>query len=247
MDATEQITAQYVPIGGDREISDRIEAYLAKRDGVDKLLKISRYASKIIIASSLFESQPLNSKLKSFESSVGVTRKALRLGKFLQSFNALKKSSELKSKRDFMASVASGGEGLYYFVEQFVWLSKAGLIDGKHSSRFSKIGAWCEFVGYVGSISVKWMDLSEIGEEKERLRSVSDENVRVSNMKELEELEEKEMMKRLSIVQDWADWLMAFADVRDGKGPLTSPLLLSSAGLLSALISAHKIWVSCKA
>ncbi|KAK9113166.1 hypothetical protein Scep_020685 [Stephania cephalantha] len=244
MAAPEQTPAQYVPIGGDREISDRIEAYLAKRDGVDKLLKISRYASKIIIASSLFESQPLNSKLKSFESSVGVTRKALRLGKFLQSFNALKKSSELKSKRDFMASIASGGEGLYYFVEQFVWLSKAGLIDGKHSSRFSKIGAWCEFVGYVGSISVKWMDLSEIGEEKERLRSESDENVRELKMMELEE---KEMMKRLSIVQDWADWLMAFADVRDGKGPLTSPLLLSSAGLLSALISAHKIWVSCKA
>ncbi|KAK9108800.1 hypothetical protein Sjap_016860 [Stephania japonica] len=243
MAAPEQTPAQYVTIRGDREISDRIEAYLAKRDGVDKLLKISRYASKIIIASSLLsESQPLNSKLKSFESSVGVTRKALRLGKFLQSFNALK-SLEFKTKRDFMASIAYGGEGLYYFAEQFVWLSKAGLIDAKHSSRVSKIGAWCEFVGYVGSIYVKWMDLSEIGEKKERLRSESDENVRELKLRELEE---KEMMKRLSIVQDWADWLMAFADVRDGKGPLTSPLLLSSAGLLSALISAHKIWVSCR-
>ncbi|KAL0314730.1 UNVERIFIED_CONTAM: Peroxisomal membrane protein 11A [Sesamum angustifolium] len=53
------------------------------------------------------------------------------------------------------------------------------------------------------------------------------------------------MMKRLSMVQDLADGLMALADIRDGRGRLSTPLLVSSAGLLSALISTHKNWISC--
>ncbi|CAH9125748.1 unnamed protein product [Cuscuta epithymum] len=53
------------------------------------------------------------------------------------------------------------------------------------------------------------------------------------------------MMKRLSILQDFADALMALADIRDGRGLFSGQLILSSAGLLSALISTHKNWVSC--
>ena len=52
-------------------------------------------------------------------------------------------------------------------------------------------------------------------------------------------------MKKLSVVQDLADGLMALADVRDGQGRLSAPILMSSAGLLSALISTHKNWLSC--
>ncbi|CAN0922064.1 Peroxisomal membrane protein 11A [Linum grandiflorum] len=58
-------------------------------------------------------------------------------------------------------------------------------------------------------------------------------------------LKEKKVMKRLSIVQDLADGFMALADIRDGKGKLSSPLFLSCAGLLSAIISTQKNWVSC--
>ena len=67
------------------------------------------------------------------------------------------------------------------------------------------------------------------GEEEERLRKVR----------------EKKVMKRLSIVQDLADAVMALDDMLDGKGPFSRPVLMASAGLLSALISTHKNWKSC--
>uniref|UniRef100_A0A6N2NKM9 Uncharacterized protein n=2 Tax=Salix TaxID=40685 RepID=A0A6N2NKM9_SALVM len=58
-------------------------------------------------------------------------------------------------------------------------------------------------------------------------------------------LREKKLLKKLSIVQDLADELMASADIPDGRGQFPGPLLVSCAGLLSALISTHKNWVSC--
>ncbi|PON40456.1 Peroxisomal biogenesis factor, partial [Parasponia andersonii] len=225
--------------------------YLAKRDGVDKLLKISRYASKIILASSaLPETLTLTSRLKSFESSVGLSRKAFRLGKFVQDVNALR-SSQFDSKQDLAFSViAYGGEGLYYFVEQFIWLSKSGLIDPKHSRNLQKLSAWAEFIGYLGSISLKFRGLNRIREDEACLESSIGiailRGIGFQEEKEkLRKVKEKKLMKKLSIFQDLADGLMALADIRDGKGLLLGPLSVSCAGLLSALISTHKNWVSC--
>ncbi|KAL6012384.1 hypothetical protein ACLOJK_002871 [Asimina triloba] len=228
------------PSSDGRDSLARLEAYLAKRDGVDKLLKISRYASKIILASSLLpQSHP---RLKSFESSVGLSRKAFRLGKFVQDVNALRSATHRDSGgRAALAVLAYGGEGVYYFLEQFVWLGKAGLIDGRRLPALQKISAWAELIGYVGSIALKAMDLGEISEEVGRLRCAGG----VKEAEKLRLLREKELLKKLSILQDFADGLMAVADVRDAKGPLAGPLLLSSAGLLSALISTHKNWISC--
>ncbi|XP_016506958.1 peroxisomal membrane protein 11A [Nicotiana tabacum] len=234
-----------------RDFLIHLEAYLSKRDGVDKLLKISRYASKVIIAASVIpESLPLSRRLKSFESSVGVSRKAFRLGKFVQDVNALR-SANISSKEELILSIlAYGGEGLYYFVEQFVWLGKAGLIDKKYLSNLQKISAWCEFIGYIGSVSLKVKELKKISEDEACLVST----IEVSIIRGIEYNEEEEkirklrmkkLMKRLSVIQDFADGLMALADIRDGKGLISGPLLLSSAGLLSALISTHKNWISC--
>lgn len=238
-------------VSNDRDFLNHLEAYLAKRDGVDKLLKISRYATKIILASSLLpETLTLNRRLKSFESSVGVSRKAFRLGKFVQDLNALRNSC-FDSKEDVILSIiAYGGEGLYMFVEQFVWLVKSGLIDAKHSRTLQRISAWAEFIGYIGSISLKIRDLKRINEDESRLLSTIEISISRGlkydeEAKKIRKLKEKRLMKRLSIVQDLADGLMALADIRDGKGRLSGPLLMSSAGLLSALISAHKNWLSC--
>lgn len=235
----------------ERDFLNHLEAYLAKRDGVDKLLKISRYASKIILASSLIpETLPVSKRLKSFESSVGLSRKAFRLGKFVQDVNALRGSSFYSIEELILSVIAYGGEGLYFFVEQFIWLAKSGLIDPKHSRNLQRISAWAELIGYVGSISLKFRDLKMIMEEEACLTSsieiavsrgigYRDEAIRRKKLKE------KNLMKRLSIVQDFADALMALADIRDGKGVLSDPLLMASAGLLSAVISTHKNWKSC--
>jgi hypothetical protein len=66
---------------------------LHSKIGVDKLLKISRYATMIVLASSMLpETIALTGQLKSFESSVGLSCKAFRLSKFIQDLNALKHS-----------------------------------------------------------------------------------------------------------------------------------------------------------
>ncbi|KAG2666571.1 hypothetical protein I3843_15G068100 [Carya illinoinensis] len=244
-------TSLQSPKPKERDLLHHLEAYLAKRDGVDKLLKISRYATKIILASSVLpETLTLTGRLKSFETSVGLSRKAFRLGKFVQDLNALR-NSHFDSKQELVLSIiANGGEGLYYFVEQFIWLSKSGLIDSKHSRNLQKISAWAEFIGYMGSISLKFMDLKRIKEDEACLEStieiaVARGNGCLEEEQRLRKLREKKLMKKLSIVQDIADGLMALADIRDGKGQLSAPLFISCAGLLSALISTHKNWVSC--
>ncbi|KAJ4896541.1 Peroxisomal membrane protein 11A [Raphanus sativus] len=184
-----------------RDFLNHLETYLAKRDGVDKLLKISRYTTKIIIASSLLpeSSGSLTHRLKSFESSVGLSRKAFRLGKF------------------------------------FIWLAKSGLIDARHAKWLQKISAWAELVGYVGSVSLKVRDLRKIEGEIEMSREVGDEE-------KMKKLKEKKTLKVLSVLQDVADGLMTIADLRDGKGVLSAPSVISSAGLFSAVISTHKNW-----
>ncbi|XP_059279190.1 peroxisomal membrane protein 11A [Lycium ferocissimum] len=228
-----------------------LEAYLSKRDGVDKLLKITRYATKIILSSSVIpDSVPLSHRLKSFESNVGVSRKAFRLGKFVQDVNALRLASVSSKEELILTFLAYGGEGLYYFVEQFVWLGKAGLIDKKNLSNLQKISAWCEFIGYIGSVSLKVRELRNIKEDEECLLSTIEVSIirgigYAEEEERLRKLRFKKLMKRLSVIQDFADGLMCLADIRDGKGLLSAPLLLSSAGLLSALISTHKNWISC--
>lgn len=219
----------------DRDFLLHLEAYLARRDGVDKLLKISRYTAKLLLSSSLPLPQTLVPRLKSFESSVGLSRKAFRLGKFVQDLNSLRFSNPNSHSDLILYLIAYGGEGVYYFIEQLVWLSKTGLISPRHSKNISKISAWAELIGYLGSISLKVRDLRE-------LRSKSEA---VDGDEERRRLKEKMVMKQLSIVQDLADALMAVGDVRDGKGPMTGPMLMATAGLVSAAISTHKNWNSC--
>ncbi|XP_072975004.1 peroxisomal membrane protein 11-3 [Typha angustifolia] len=223
----------------DRDFLLHLEAYLARRDGVDKLLKISRYAAKIALSSPSL-SKTLAPRLKSFESSLGLSRKAFRLGKFVQDLNALRAAGTLPSTPSdrLLAAVAYGGEGIYYFVEQFVWLSKSGLLPSDLLPRLQKISAWAELIGYFGSIVLKMKEMGKI-------RSLIEVEIERSNFDEIERLRGKLLLKQLSIVQDLADGLMALGDVRDGKGLFTTPLLMSSAGLLSALISTHKNWTSC--
>ncbi|XP_020108343.1 peroxisomal membrane protein 11-3-like [Ananas comosus] len=233
----------------ERDFLLHLEAYLARRDGVDKLLKIARYAAKIAL-SSPSGAGTLAPRLKAFESSVGLSRKAFRLGKFVQDVNALRcPSAAAPSAADrLLAAAAYGGEGLYYFVEQFVWLAKAGLIPAELAPRLQRISAWAELVGYAGSIALKLKEVKKIRSTIESKTPIS-KSGKCDGIEEEEEemkrLREKLLLKHLSIVQDLADGLMALGDVREAKGFLASPLLMASAGLLSALISTHKNWIAC--
>ncbi|GJP70890.1 hypothetical protein CLOP_g1782 [Closterium sp. NIES-67] len=257
-----------------RDILDTAVAFLQKRDGTDKALKICRYSVKLLLAVALKNSPPESEavrRLKSFESSVGASRKALRIGKFLQDVDALRKAPPYSTTEGFLELIASGGEGVYYFVEQLVWLVKTGTIDKRHSRHFQKISAWAEFIGYFGSVALKSIEITTLVQ-KERSVSLQITSQPISNggscisshqdgssssqdvtsseenaTKVLKALQFKRLLKTLSLIQDLSDALLALHDIledSDGKSPLGNPALLAACGLLSALISIHKNWVS---
>jgi hypothetical protein len=222
-----------------RDFLAQLEAYLARRDGVDKLLKISRYAARLALAAAPLP-PPASARLKSFESSLGLSRKAFRLGKFVQDVNALRAHPD--PLPPLIVLLAYGGEGVYYFLEQFVWLAKAGLLPAHLLPRLQRLSAWAELLGYVGSITVKLGEVARMESSIKAMRrkeGCGEENEAVRTMRQ------KLLLKRLSVVQDVADAFMALGDVTDGKGLLGSSTLTASAGLLSALISTHKNWSSC--
>ena len=164
-----------------RDFLAHLETYLARRDGVDKFLKISRYSARLALAAGPPLPPAAAARLKSFESSVGLSRKAFRLGKFVQSLNALRAHPYPPPA---LAILACGGEGVYYFLEQFVWLAKAGLLPAHLLPRLQRLSAWAELLGYVGSIAIKLEEVARIessvkkrladgcGEESEAVRTM---------------------------------------------------------------------------
>ncbi|KAM7489197.1 hypothetical protein LguiB_026681 [Lonicera macranthoides] len=173
--------------------------------------KISHCATKIILASSLLpETLTLNHRLKSFESSVGLSQKAFCLGKFVQEINSLRISKFDSNQLIALSLLAYLGEGTYYFVEQFFWFAKSGLIDAKCSCKFARISAWAELIGYFKSIGLKIRDLKGILEDETCLVA----SIEISVMREVEcekereklrKLREKKLLKKFSLVQDMAD------------------------------------------
>uniref|UniRef100_A0A0D9VT37 Uncharacterized protein n=1 Tax=Leersia perrieri TaxID=77586 RepID=A0A0D9VT37_9ORYZ len=198
-----------------RDFLVHLEAYLSRRDGVDKLLKISRYAARLALAGAGGGSGPLiapaaAARLKLFESSVGLSRKAFRLGKFVQNVNALRAHPHPPPP---LVLLAYGGEGVYYFLEQFVWLAKAGLLPSHLLPRLQLLSAWAELLGYVGSITIKVEEIAKLESSvKMRLKEGCGEESDV-----VRTLRGKLLLKRMSVVQDVADAVMALGDVTDGK------------------------------
>lgn len=103
---------------GDLDLAT-LNKFLNKRDGIDKVLKVIRYTAKLVLADRKVES-PFLLRIKSLESSLGTTRKALRLGKFLGNVQHLQ---TLAFNRDAstLAVISTTSEGIYYFIDQFVW------------------------------------------------------------------------------------------------------------------------------
>lgn len=244
-------------VGGRRPDNlDKVVLYLQKRDGIDKVLKIIRYTAKLLSATAFNgANSELAGRIDEFEKSIGTSRKAYRLGKFLAGVNTLRKrqGAPLATLTGVLELIATSGEGLYYFVDQFIWLAKAGLLPPHTAKRLNYTGAWAEAIGYSAGIVLNtWRVYAllerEIGlaaelARRQKLMLPHDED-HCSLESEVTLLRSRRTEYMLKIVQDVADMMLAVNDIRGGKGRLNNPMLLCSAGLLSALISARKNWLS---
>ncbi|KAK9791556.1 hypothetical protein WJX73_002142 [Symbiochloris irregularis] len=227
---------------------DKTVIFLAKRDGIDKVLKVIRYSTRLLLATETLESKGvLAGRLKDFEKSVGTSRKAYRLGKWIADVNKLRKS-KCTSQEGLLEVAAYGGEAVYYFCEQITWLSKAGLLHNSHAARLSKVSACAELIGYVGSISLSCICISGLLEQERLLLAdlLHSKGEHEADLKKLQRqlalLRAERLLRVASVVQDCADSLLALHDIRDVQGILASPILLCLCGLISAAVSIHKNW-----
>lgn len=226
------------------DLLGRMISFLQKREGIDKTLKLIRYSTKLLLASQFKNStSDISRKLKSFEKSVGTSRKAFKLGKFLQnvqSFQELSMSSECSTLSLFSAA----SEGLYYFIEQFVWLVRAGAISKNHEPQLILLSAWAELLSYLASIPLKILEVLKF-DEREKVYLQTAKEVKIINRtdSEIATLQKKKFLKILSIFQDFCDGFLALSDIRKFN---IDPIILAAAGLISALISAHKNWTTSK-
>ncbi|GLC45802.1 hypothetical protein PLESTB_001154400 [Pleodorina starrii] len=226
---------------------DKTSRFLAKREGIDKTLKVLRYSARLAVALSP-KDQELTKRLASFEKSVGVSRKAFRLGKFLQDVNSFR-HSKTTDATVFLELLAYGGEGIYYFLEQFTWLIKTGALHKDLEERVAFASAFSELVGYVGSIWLSYLKLQKLIKQErdltEQLQKIRKEEGVTDPKLEgtLLSVRFQRNLRCALIVQDIADSVMAFNDVTGGrfKG-FNNPMVLALAGLTSGSISFYKNW-----
>ncbi|GIL73575.1 hypothetical protein Vretimale_5183 [Volvox reticuliferus] len=229
------------------DVFDKISRFLAKREGIDKTLKVLRYSARLAVALSP-KDQDLTKRLSSFEKSVGVSRKAFRLGKFLQDVNSLR-HSKTNDATILLELLAYGGEGVYYFLEQFTWLVKTGALNKDLEERLAFASAFAELLGYVGSIWLSFLKLQklvkqekDLADQLQKLRKDGREtDAKLESA--LASLRFQRNLRFALILQDVADSVMALNDVTSGryKG-LNHPAVLALAGLTSGCISFYKNW-----
>ncbi|KAG6536561.1 hypothetical protein ZIOFF_001619 [Zingiber officinale] len=128
---------------------DKLVVFLAKRDGIDKLVKTFQYVSKLVHWQAEASRPDLARRAKSWEVASGLSRKAFRSGRFLTGFNALRRSPGSTPLFRFLAVFANAGEMVYFFFDHFLWLSRVGVLDAGLARRMSYVSAFGEALGYV--------------------------------------------------------------------------------------------------
>ncbi|PPR80387.1 hypothetical protein GOBAR_AA40323 [Gossypium barbadense] len=116
--------------------------FLAKRDGIDKLVKTFQYVSKLVNWQVETTHPDLANRFKQWEVSSGLSRKAFRTGRFLTGFNGLRRNPGATPTFKFLAVLANAGEMVYFFFDHFLWLSRIGTLDAKLAKRMSFISAF---------------------------------------------------------------------------------------------------------
>jgi hypothetical protein len=226
-----------------------------------QVLKILRYSARLALATALSGSdanRDLVAALSQFESSVGNSRKAYRLGKFLGNANAMRKLP-VRAPYVLLELLANAGECCYYFLEQVQWLARSGVLPPRLAPRVTRLSACGELVGYAASIILNTVRIRSIverevalGAELRRRLAVSgtaDDEKNKPLAAEIAQLRARRVLRTLGLVQDLADSLLALADIRQAApgqqqraGLLSNRAVLAAAGLLSGCLSAYKQW-----
>lgn len=235
---------------------DKLVVFLAKRDGIDKLVKTFQYVSKLVHWHAEFSSPELARRAKLWEVASGLSRKAFRSGRFLTGFNALRRSPGGTTLLRSLAVFANAGEMVYFFFDHFLWLSRVDVIDPALARRMSYISAFGESVGYVFFILSDLILIRQgLAEQRRRRRGKTGEDAAATTEAEAEaEAEAKaeeerrkfqvdRVMRLMAIAANLADLIIALADIE--PNPFCNhAVTLGISGLVSAWAGWYRNWPS---
>lgn len=229
---------------------DKLVIFLAKRDGIDKLVKTFQYVSKLVHWRVEGTNPGFAQRAKHWEVASGLSRKAFRSGRFLTGFNALRRNPGSTPILRFLAVLSNSGELVYFFFDHFLWLSRIGVLDAKLARRMSFVSAFGESFGYVFFIV---SDLILIRQGLKALRKLhfkaekqeeEVDNSKVDDAKErVKKIRVDRVMRLMAVAANVADLIIALADIE--PNPFCNhAVTLGISGLVSAWAGWYRNWPS---
>ena len=251
----------------------KADALLAKRDGLDKALKLARYTAALVVACSSSgrgtPSVPVPQakqvirlasathrsvlvveavrregavpitpphaaqrdwigRVERLDAGLGLVRKALRIGRYLDNVSCLlelrndvaRSSARVDYLGWFLTLAFQTADGVYLFLDQLQFLSKAKVVDKSSLDGTKKLAAVFELASYVCESA---LILSREGEGGDDGTQDAKED-------------------RLRLIQNGVDAIQALNDLRGAKTHLGDPRLLASLGVISACLSMRSKW-----
>ncbi|KAL1563336.1 peroxisomal membrane protein 11-4-like [Salvia divinorum] len=217
---------------------DKLVIFLAKRDGIDKLVKTFQYVSKLVHYHVEKSHPDYAGRAKQWEVAAGLSRKAFRSGRFLTGFNALRRAPGPTPGFRLLAVLANAGEMVYFFFDHFLWLSRIGVLDARLARRMSFVSAFGESFGYVFFIITDLIMIRDgIREERRIVGGGGGDGKMVGKIRA------ERVMRLMGVAANVADLLIAVADIE--PNPFCNHVItLGISGLVSAWAGWYRNWPS---
>ncbi|XP_057456894.1 peroxisomal membrane protein 11B [Lotus japonicus] len=227
---------------------DKLVIFLAKRDGIDKLVKTFQYVSKLVNWHVEATNPDMSKRFKQWEVASGLSRKAFRTGRFLTGFNALRRNPGSNNTLRLLAVLSNAGEMVYFFFDHFLWLSRIGTIDANLAKKMSYISAFGEAVGYVFFIIADFILLQEGLKAERKLKEGSKEKSSSSeeekeNEKRIQKIRGDRIMRLMAVAANVADLIIALAEIEPNPF-CCHTVSLGISGLVSAWAGWYRNWPS---
>lgn len=214
---------------------DKLVIFLAKRDGIDKLVKTFQYVSKLVHYRLEKAHPDYAGRAKQWEVAAGLSRKAFRSGRFLTGFNALRRAPGPTPGFRLLAVLANAGEMVYFFFDHFLWLSRIGVLDARLARRMSFVSAFGEAFGYVFFIISDLIMIRDGIREERRISGGDESSVR--------RIRAERVMRLMGVAANLADLVIALADTE--PNPFCNhAITLGISGLVSAWAGWYRNWPS---
>ncbi|MQM16952.1 hypothetical protein Taro_049912 [Colocasia esculenta] len=235
--------SQGVPPRAMGDTVDKLVVFLAKRDGIDKLVKTFQYVSKLVHWHAEAAHPDVARRAKQWEVASGLSRKAFRTGRFLTGFNALRRGPGATPLFRLLAVFANGGEMVYFFFDHILWLARVGVVDPGLARRMSYISAFGESVGYVFFIIADFVLIRQgMAEERRLRRAVAAGEIKAAEEK-LRRIRADRVMRLMAVAANLADLVIGVADIE--PNPFCNhAVTLGISGLVSAWAGWYRNWPS---